>query len=71
MIRYKAMKRRANKRQRRNSGEGAQRSVMKTEKAKDFKHGTTDQHVALEDDCLDISGGFFFLYYLMIVIFNS
>lgn len=64
MIGHKALKTGVNELQRRNSGEGSQRSVNK---AKDFKDGTT---VALEDDCSDIQGGFS-SYYLFIVIFNS
>lgn len=67
-IKHKAMKSWAKERQRRNTGEGAQRSVMMREKAKDFKDGTTDRHVALEDNCSG-NGGFFLK--LLIVIFNS
>lgn len=57
MIRNKAVKRWANKMQKRDGGEDTQ--------AKDFKDGTTEQPVALMEDCLNIQGGFS-LHYLFL-----
>ncbi|KAG8005778.1 hypothetical protein GBF38_001762 [Nibea albiflora] len=56
MIRDKAVKRWANKMQKRDGGEDTRRSERRGKKARDFKDGTTMQPVALMEDCLNIQG---------------